>query len=66
MPLFVDEHITLRVRKAEKLLEDGVDLVNVVLVKDKALLSDVIAVGYNDPPPELRSELVRVRRFLIS
>ena len=66
MPFLVDEQITFRIRKAEKLLEDAIDFVNVVLVKDEAFLPDVITVGYDGPPPELRSELARIRRFLIS
>lgn len=55
MPLFVDEHIALGIGKAQELLQDGIDLVNVVLVEDQTLFSDIITVGNNSPPPELVS-----------
>jgi hypothetical protein len=49
----VDQHVALGVGEAEELLEDVIDLVNVVLVEDQPLFTDVVAVSYNGPPPEL-------------
>jgi hypothetical protein len=60
MPFLVDEHIALGVRKTEELLQDGVDLVNVVLVEDKALLSNVVTIGNNGPPPVLGGKLALI------
>jgi hypothetical protein len=49
----VDEDVALGVRKAQELLQDGVDLVNVILVENQAVFSDLVAVGDNGRPPSL-------------
>jgi hypothetical protein len=59
----VDQHVALGVREVQELLEDGIDLVNIILVEDEPLLSNVIAVGYDGPPPELLRQLTKLSLF---
>jgi len=53
VPFPVYEHVALGVRKVEKLLENGIDLVNVILVEDESFLADIVTICNNGPPPEL-------------
>jgi len=55
--LFVDEHVALGIREIQEFLQNRIDVINVVLVKDKAFLSNVVTVGNDGPPPELAKKL---------
>ena len=53
MAFLINENITLAVGEVEKLLQDFIDLVNVVLVEDESLFANIVTVSYDGPPPEL-------------
>jgi len=41
----VDQDVALRVGEAQELLEDGIDLVDVVLVENEPFFPDFVTVG---------------------